>query len=131
VPAPVNHLLLLAQVAKEQGIGLIPKSMTKTRQSGTTFRPLREKEFWIGYGVAYKDGAPMPERDALLNVLRRLIEKHLPAKEVRLVPTVAPYLEPSVNTAAMRETGAPARARAPAASRNHGQAAARRPARPA
>lgn len=127
LPAPMNHLLVLSRVAKEEGIGLIPKSMMKIRRTGTTFRPLREKEFWIGYGIAYKDGPQTPEREALLSVLRRKTEKYVPAGEVRLNPTVAPYTEPAVRRGQSkgRQTAGGIAAKA------HGRLAERRSPRPA
>lgn len=68
---PADHHVLLAEVANERGIGFIPKSMTKMRRAGATFRPLKEKEFWIGFGVAYRNAQQPPELDALLRIVRR------------------------------------------------------------
>jgi DNA-binding transcriptional LysR family regulator len=71
IAEPADHHVLLAEVASERGIGLIPQSMTKIRRAGATFRPLREKEFWIGFGVAYRNVQQAPELDALLRIVRR------------------------------------------------------------
>ena len=68
---PADHHLLLAEVANGRGIGFIPKSMTKVRRAGATFRPLKEKEFWIGFGLAYRNAQHTSELDALLRVARR------------------------------------------------------------
>ena len=68
---PTDHHLLLAEVANGRGIGFIPKSMTKMRRAGATFRPLKEKEFWIGFGLAYRDAQHTSELDALLRIARR------------------------------------------------------------
>jgi len=70
LPEPADHHVLLAEVARGRGIGLIPKSMTKVRRAGATFRPLKEKEFWIGFGVAYRNAQQTPELDALLRIVR-------------------------------------------------------------
>jgi len=53
------------------GIGFIAKSMTKVRRAGATFRPLKEREFWIGFGVAYRNAQHASELDALLRIVRR------------------------------------------------------------
>jgi DNA-binding transcriptional LysR family regulator len=68
---PADHHVLLADVANERGIGFIPKSMMKIRRAGATFRPLKEKEFWIGFGVAYRKAQQSPELSALLRIVRR------------------------------------------------------------
>lgn len=70
LPEPADHHVLLAEVARGRGIGFIPKSMTKVRRAGATFRPLKEKEFWIGFGVAYRNAQQTPELDALLRIVR-------------------------------------------------------------
>ena len=68
---PADHHLLLAEVANGRGIGFIPKSMTKVRRAGATFRPLKEREFWIGFGLAYRNVQHASELDALLRIARR------------------------------------------------------------
>ena len=68
---PADHHLLLAEVANGRGIGFIPKSMTKARRAGATFRPLKEREFWIGFGLAYRNAQHASHLDALLRIVRR------------------------------------------------------------
>ena len=68
---PEDHHLLLGEVANGRGIGFIPKSMTKVRRAGATFRPLKEREFWIGFGVAYRNSPHASELDELLRIVRR------------------------------------------------------------
>lgn len=75
---PVDHHLLLAEVANGRGIGFIPKSMTKVRRAGATFRPLKEKEFWIGFGLAYRNAQHGSDLDALLRIVRRQTAKRSP-----------------------------------------------------
>jgi DNA-binding transcriptional LysR family regulator len=67
---PEDHHLLLAEVANGRGIGFIPKSMTKVRRAGAIFRPLKEREFWIGFGLAYRNAQRASELDALLRIVR-------------------------------------------------------------
>jgi DNA-binding transcriptional LysR family regulator len=71
---PEDHHVLLADVAKGRGIGLVPKSMTKVRRTGTTFRPLKEKELWIGFGAAYRSELQRPGMDVLLQLIRKKLQ---------------------------------------------------------
>lgn len=71
---PESHHVLLGEVAKGRGIGLVPTSMTKMRRTGTIFRPLKETELWIGFGVAYPNGADTPGLDVLLRLIRRRLK---------------------------------------------------------
>jgi len=75
---PESHNVLLAEVAKGRGIGLVPKSMTKIRRIGTAFRPLKERELWIGFGVAYLPGTDAPGVDVLLRLIRRRLKARSP-----------------------------------------------------
>jgi DNA-binding transcriptional LysR family regulator len=71
LPEPKDHHALLAEVARGRGIGFVPSSMNKIRRAGTTLRPLREKELWVGFGVAYKEGRSVPGLDVFLDLVRR------------------------------------------------------------
>jgi DNA-binding transcriptional LysR family regulator len=108
-PAPVYHLLLLARVARGEGVCLTPRSLTQIRRKGVVFRPLREKEFRVGYGVAYRDVPSTPEREALLAVLRRHAKKHVPKPSPRSALTIAHYVEPAGRHA---QSGSKGRSRA-------------------
>ena len=68
---PEDQHVLLAEVARGRGIGFVPRSMNKIRRDGTTLRPLKEKELWIGFGVAYKSGRSVPGLDVFLDLVRR------------------------------------------------------------
>lgn len=94
-PAPVYHLLLLARVARGEGICLTPRSLTQIHRKGVVFRPLREKEFKVGYGIAYREGPSTPEREALLAVLRRHAKKHVTEPSPRSALTIAHLVEPA------------------------------------
>jgi DNA-binding transcriptional LysR family regulator len=75
---PEDHHVLLAEVAKGRGIGFVPKSMTKVRRTGATFRPLKEKDLWIGFGIAYSNELPRPGMDVLLQLIRRKLKGRRP-----------------------------------------------------
>lgn len=72
---PRDYHVLLAEVAKGRGIGFVPKSMTKVRRAGTTFRPFKEKELWIGFGLAYRTGQPTQELDVLSRLVRKALRR--------------------------------------------------------
>jgi DNA-binding transcriptional LysR family regulator len=91
--APVYYLLLLSRVARGQGVSLIPSSLSKIRRQGVVFRPLREKDFWIGLGIAHDNTPPTPERDALVRVLRQFARRHLRKFTPERAPSVGHYRE--------------------------------------
>lgn len=91
--APVYYLLLLSRVARGQGVSLIPRSLSKIRRKGVVFRALREKDFWIGFGIAHDNAPPTPERDALVSVLRQFARRHLRKFTPERAPSVGHYRE--------------------------------------
>lgn len=74
LPEPKDHHLLLAEVARGRGIGLIPTSMKRLRREGTVFKPLKEKDLWIGFGIAYREGTRPPGLDMFLQLARRKLK---------------------------------------------------------
>lgn len=74
LPEPKDHHLLLAEVARGRGIGLIPASMKRLRREGTVFKTLREKELWIGFGIAYRQGTRPPGLDTFLRLARQKLK---------------------------------------------------------
>lgn len=95
LPGPVYHLMLLARVARGQGVSLTPKTLTRIKRKGVVFRPLREKEFWIGYGVAYKEKPASAERTALLEIARARTRQHIPKTGPKTALTLAYQTEPA------------------------------------
>jgi hypothetical protein len=48
------------------------------RRTGATFRPLKEKDLWIGFGIAYSNELPRPGMDVLLQLIRRKLKGRRP-----------------------------------------------------
>lgn len=72
---PGDHHVLLAEIAQGRGIGLVPKSMTRFRRVGTTYRSLREKDLWIGFGLAYASTHQAPGLDGFIRLVRREVRR--------------------------------------------------------
>lgn len=72
---PGDHHVLLAEVAQGRGIGLVPQSMTRLRRVGTTYRSLRERDLWIGFGVAYGGMHQAPGLDGFMRLVRRELRR--------------------------------------------------------
>jgi DNA-binding transcriptional LysR family regulator len=50
---PQDHHVLLAQVAAQRGIALLPSSFARLRREGVRYKRLREEdELWVGVGIA-------------------------------------------------------------------------------
>ncbi|MGM9484866.1 LysR family substrate-binding domain-containing protein [Roseateles sp. NT4] len=72
LPEPQDHHVLLGLIADDQGVALVPRSLTAIGRAGVTYIPLRQDApFQIGLALAYPAQHTHPSIPALLVELRR------------------------------------------------------------
>lgn len=70
VREPLDHHVLLAEVAAGRGLGMVPDSFRSLRRRGVVYRPLQEgDELSVGIGLALLPGQP-DSRKLLLSMAR-------------------------------------------------------------
>jgi len=72
VAEPTDHAMLLGLVALDQGVALVPKSLTSTLRKGVVFRPLLEDDrLRIRVALVYRPGPMQAPVRALVDLMRR------------------------------------------------------------
>jgi DNA-binding transcriptional LysR family regulator len=77
---------LVALVAADMGVALVPASLRHLRINGATFRPLRSPRITTGLALAYRESDVNPLVRRFLDVTRTIVRSRSPVE----APTVAP-----------------------------------------
>ncbi|MEO3992436.1 LysR family transcriptional regulator [Pseudocitrobacter cyperus] len=76
IEEPLEHDVLLARIAKGEGLSLLPASFAAIQRQGVVFRPLSDKSLRVSAGVVV-----LPEKQAKLEWLIALLRSHCIAPE--------------------------------------------------
>lgn len=76
IEEPLEHDVLLARIAKGEGISLLPASFTAIQRQGVVFRPLSDNSLRVNAGVVV-----LPEKQPKLEWLIALLRSHSIASE--------------------------------------------------
>jgi DNA-binding transcriptional LysR family regulator len=72
VPEPADHHILLAMIAEEKGLALIPASLRRISYQGVLYRPLKKDQQGLSMGIAlaWLGSNPSPVLHAFLELAR-------------------------------------------------------------
>lgn len=84
-----NSAGIVALVAADTGVALVPASLRHLRLNGATFRPLRTPRITIGLALAYRDAPVDPLTRRFLEVARTVVRSREPVE----APTVPPITD--------------------------------------